>query len=402
MSATAKRSAAGGSARGRTRGAVARRTLGVFLAGGAVALIGLSALFATIMPLLVSSPLHARLDPAHRAAAHGRETVSRRIAVRPHRVEPVFRLIAKERGRKGARLAVASSRRTLSGEEMTAAFLAVARTVDRTVAPDRIVTAHHAFARDRVKPGPLAAFQVANLVADLTLPVVDETVGLEIAALEPESVPMPRIRPVVPRRVAAARKADNRTTDRSSDRNPLLVRRKTSPLVMAYGSATATDTDDDDGASFFGRFDPTDKRSWPGRGSRTAVYDISNGVVYMPNGDRLEAHSGIGHMRDNPRYAHVKMRGPTPPAVYRLRMRERRFHGVEAIRLLPVSGVNPLGRTGLLAHTYMLRRPGDSNGCLVFARYNSFLKAFKAGRIKRLIAVPKLPEKRTKVADLFS
>src|SRR5690606_24242319 len=53
---------------------------------------------------------------------------------------------------------------------------------------------------------------------------------------------------------------------------------------------------------------------WPDLGTRkVAIYDITNGVVHMPNGTKLEAHSGIGKMRDNPKYTHVKMKGPTPP-----------------------------------------------------------------------------------------
>src|SRR5262249_6256936 len=76
----------------------------------------------------------------------------------------------------------------------------------------------------------------------------------------------------------------------------------------------------------------------PPGGGGVAVYDISAQTVYMPDGTRLEAHSGIGEMADNPKYVHVKMRGPTPPHTYVLKMRETRFHGVEAIRMLPVNG----------------------------------------------------------------
>jgi hypothetical protein len=140
---------------------------------------------------------------------------------------------------------------------------------------------------------------------------------------------------------------------------------------------------------------------WPGKGSRVAVYDVSGGTVYLPNGERLEAHSGVGPMRDNPKHAHVKMRGPTPPATYVLRLREARFHGVEAIRLLPVDGVHPLGRDGLLAHSYMLRVPGDSNGCVAFADYKRFLNAFKAGKITHMIVVARLPKSPTQIARLF-
>jgi hypothetical protein len=126
---------------------------------------------------------------------------------------------------------------------------------------------------------------------------------------------------------------------------------------------------------------------WPDRGTKIAVYDITNGVVHMPNGEKLEAHSGIGNMRDNPKYAHVKMRGPTPPGTYKLSMREKLFHGVAAIRLTPTDGVAPLGRTGLLAHSYLLRVRGDSHGCVAFAEYDRFLKAFRRGDITHMIIV---------------
>ncbi|WP_137130200.1 DUF2778 domain-containing protein [Rhizobium sp. FY34] len=126
---------------------------------------------------------------------------------------------------------------------------------------------------------------------------------------------------------------------------------------------------------------------WPDRGTKIAVYDITNGVVHMPNGEKLEAHSGIGEMRDNPKYTHVKMRGPTPPGTYKLSMREKLFHGVAAIRLTPTDGVAPLGRTGLLAHSYLLRVRGDSHGCVAFAEYDRFLKAFQRGDITHMIIV---------------
>ena len=129
------------------------------------------------------------------------------------------------------------------------------------------------------------------------------------------------------------------------------------------------------------------KIPWPGTSKKVAVYDISAGRVYMPNGDVLEAHSGIGKMRDNPKYAHVTMRGPTPPSTYKLTMREALFHGVEAIRMTPVDGVAPLGRVGILAHSYLLRVPGDSHGCVAFKDYKRFLTAFKRGEITQMIVV---------------
>jgi hypothetical protein len=85
------------------------------------------------------------------------------------------------------------------------------------------------------------------------------------------------------------------------------------------------------------------------------------------------------------------MRGVTPPHTYDLSLRENLFHGVEAIRLNPVGGEDKIyGRTGLLAHTYMLGPNGDSNGCVSFKNYAAFLRAYKSGRIKRLVVVAKL------------
>lgn len=134
-----------------------------------------------------------------------------------------------------------------------------------------------------------------------------------------------------------------------------------------------------------------------------AVYDITAGIVYMPNGEKLEAHSGLGAYMDDVRYVHVKMRGPTPPGTYRLTMRESLFHGVEAIRLTPIDGKKPFGRDGLLAHTYMLRKPGESNGCVSFRDYARFLAAFKRGEVKQMVVVPRLANKaEPKVASLFS
>jgi hypothetical protein len=134
--------------------------------------------------------------------------------------------------------------------------------------------------------------------------------------------------------------------------------------------------------------------NWPGIGTKVAVYDISGGVVYMPNGTKLEAHSGIGKMRDNPSFTHVTMRGPTPPGTYKLSMRESLFHGVAAIRLTPVDGKAPQGRTGILAHSYLLRVRGDSHGCVAFAEYDRFLKAFQRGEITHMVIVPKYDGKR--------
>jgi hypothetical protein len=123
---------------------------------------------------------------------------------------------------------------------------------------------------------------------------------------------------------------------------------------------------------------------------RTAVYDIAAHTVYLPNGTRLEAHSGLGNRLDDPRYVNERMRGATPPNVYELAPREQLFHGVQALRLKPVGGGDVYGRADLLAHTFMLGPNGDSNGCVSFRNYNAFLQAYQNGEIKRLAVVTRL------------
>ena len=136
-----------------------------------------------------------------------------------------------------------------------------------------------------------------------------------------------------------------------------------------------------------------------GYDKQTAVYDITGHVVYMPNGVKLEAHSGMGHLMDDPAHVNEKMLGATPPAVYNLKMREHIFHGVEALRMLPEDSNATLGRTGLLTHPYMLGPNGDSNGCVSIKDYDYFLAAYKSGEINRLVVVPSfnttVPDTRT-------
>jgi hypothetical protein len=124
---------------------------------------------------------------------------------------------------------------------------------------------------------------------------------------------------------------------------------------------------------------------------QTAVYDISAHMVYLPDGTKLEAHSGLGDKLDDPRSANVRMRGVTPPHLYDLKPREALFHGVAALRLTPVGGEESIyGRSGLLAHTYMLGPNGDSNGCVSFRDYNAFLSAYRNQGVRRLAVVAHL------------
>src|SRR5262249_46186283 len=123
---------------------------------------------------------------------------------------------------------------------------------------------------------------------------------------------------------------------------------------------------------------------------RTAIYDITARTVYLPGGRRLEAHSGLGELMDNPGHVHVRMRGSTPPNVYNLAFRERLFHGVRAIRLKPADDNRMYGRGGILAHSSILGPNGQSNGCVSFRNYPEFLNAFQKGEVARLAVVERL------------
>jgi hypothetical protein len=124
---------------------------------------------------------------------------------------------------------------------------------------------------------------------------------------------------------------------------------------------------------------------------QTAVYDISAKTVYLPDGTKLEAHSGLGDKMDDARSAHVRMRGVTPPHIYELSPRESLFHGVPALRLNPIGGEDKIfGRDGLLAHTYMLGGNGQSNGCVSFKDYYAFLNAYTNQGIRKLAVVAKV------------
>ena len=156
--------------------------------------------------------------------------------------------------------------------------------------------------------------------------------------------------------------------------------------LLAYASADASAT-----GSIGPSQNPALGGTQPLYDRSTAVYDISARTVYLPDGTRLEAHSGLGSKLDDPRYVHVKMQGATPPHVYELTPREALFHGVPALRLNPIGGEEAIyGRSGLLAHTYMLGPNGDSNGCVSFKDYNAFLNAYRNQGIKRLAVVARI------------
>ena len=157
--------------------------------------------------------------------------------------------------------------------------------------------------------------------------------------------------------------------------------------LLAYASADASVTgsiiDTRSQNPMLGGAPPYDRQ--------TAVYDISAKMVYLPDGTRLEAHSGLGANRDDPGSRRLRMRGVTPPHIYTLKPREALFHGVPALRLTPIGGESAIyGRDGLLAHTFMLGPGGDSNGCVSFKDYYAFLDAYRNKGIRKLAVLARV------------
>jgi hypothetical protein len=237
----------------------------------------------------------------------------------------------------------------------------------------------------------VAALPPANHPAAETAPAPDR----QVAALTP--TPAPRPAEAKPAKAGAsvhdmARRAKAIVMAAAPPEKPTLFERlfgklQSSGASLAYASADA------DSTSSLGSASPNIAQSGtvPLYDRQTAVYDISAHMVYLPDGTKLEAHSGLGSELDDPRSAKIRMRGVTPPHLYDLKPREALFHGVAALRLNPVGGEEAIyGRAGLLAHTYMLGPNGDSNGCVSFKDYEAFLRAYRSGEVKRLAVVAKL------------
>jgi hypothetical protein len=206
-----------------------------------------------------------------------------------------------------------------------------------------------------------------------------------------ESVPLPASRPSTLRLLASREVAKAKaailavTAEKPSIFEKLYGKPQAKGSLLAFASADFGDVNipNPAKASAMGNAAPYDRQ--------TAVYDITARTVYLPDGTRLEAHSGLGAKLDDPRYVHVRMHGATPPHLYDLEPREALFHGVPALRLKPVGGEGAIfGRSGLLAHTYMLGPNGDSNGCVSFKDYYAFLNAYRNRGIKRLAVVAKV------------
>ena len=190
-------------------------------------------------------------------------------------------------------------------------------------------------------------------------------------------IPMPRPRPAAANLPAGTAQADN--APRTDDRSLLQKLGDLLPGRVRLASLTPDS----------GLLSQGPDLAALGYDRQTAVYDLSARAVYLPSGLSLEAHSGMGNLKDDPEHVQEPMVGATPPATYELKPRERLFHGVAALRMTPVDG-STFGRSGLLTHSYMLGPNGDSNGCVSIKNYDRFLKAYNDGEINRLVVVPSL------------
>ena len=239
--------------------------------------------------------------------------------------------------------------------------------------------------------GIAAASPSAPRAAAAVIPAPEPT--LPLSAIPSRDIPLPTPRPgsFLPAYEAASRARDERRApppvasaapgDHRSFFEKLFSPPPASPTVLAYAAPEEGSLRDRPSGGFGGFL-----TGQVGPDRATAVYDIAARTVTLPDGTKLEAHSGLGASLDDPRSVTKHMRGATPPNVYELEPRAQLFHGVRALRLNPVGGTT-YGRAGLLAHTFMLGPRGDSNGCVVFRNYQAFLAAYESGQVKRLAVV---------------
>ena len=240
----------------------------------------------------------------------------------------------------------------------------------------------------------------APKLAEAAKPKETSPPPVQVAAIAPAPVPPPAPRPSVMQSAKnagasvrdMAQRAKAAVMSIASAEKPTIVE-KLWGKPQAHGSLLSYASAD---ASVTGSLGTSQSQNPALGGSApydrsTAVYDISAHTVYLPDGSKLEAHSGLGSKLDDPSSANIRMHGVTPPHLYDLTPREALFHGVAALRLNPVGGEQTIfGRAGLLAHTFMLGPNGDSNGCVSFRDYNAFLNAYRNQGIKRLAVVARV------------
>jgi hypothetical protein len=304
------------------------------------------------------------------------EAIRDTFALLPDRLQvaaPISREMFNERFAAAATQGVASN-----ASAAPATQVAVAKEASKD-APKQSVIAKVA---DALKPA--APAKIADKSADKAKRAPDAQ--MQLASADPaEIVPAPEAKPksFADRAKAAVMSI---TGPRQSMVEKLWGKREPSGGLLAYASADASVT-----ASIA----PREQNPMLGGSAPyerdTAVYDITAKMVYLPDGTKLEAHSGLGSNLDDPRSSRVRMRGVTPPHIYTLKPREALFHGVPALRLTPIGGESAIyGRDGLLAHTFMLGPNGDSNGCVSFKDYYAFLDAYRNKGIRKLAVLARV------------
>jgi hypothetical protein len=237
---------------------------------------------------------------------------------------------------------------------------------------------------------------VAPKLAEIIKPKETSPAPVQVAAIvpaPPRPEPRPANTPGASIRDMAQRAKAAVMSLASNERQTIVEKLWGKPQPQPHGSSLLSFASAD--ASVTGSLGPAQNPALAGNTPRydqsTAVYDISAHMVYLPDGTKLEAHSGLGNKLDDPDSANIRMRGVTPPHLYELTPREALFHGVPALRLNPVGGEETIyGRSGLLAHAFMLGPNGDSNGCVSFRDYNAFLNAYRNQGIKRLAVVARI------------
>jgi hypothetical protein len=280
------------------------------------------------------------------------------------------------------RAAPKTPRQPLQRETMSATQLASAEAVPFPIA--RVEPVERAEPRERIAERIAMAF-----ASDFTDPETTGSIGKPdkpLAAPEPDAKPQ-----VKPQAVALPPAAAKLTAVAPSKPVPAKPARPLTPHEKLWGPVKFASLSPANAMRDMSANPANDGLPRAPYDPLTAVYVIGDKKVYLPDGSSLEAHSGLGQYMDDVRFAHLRMRGVTPPHVYDMKLREALFHGVEAIRLKPIGGEEAIfGRDGLLAHTYMLGPNGQSNGCVSFRNYDAFLEAFKSGKINRLAVIGKL------------
>jgi hypothetical protein len=286
------------------------------------------------------------------------EAVREAFAVLPDRLQvaaPISREMFNERFAAAATQGVQSN----AASAAPATEVAVAKD-----APKQSVIAKVA---EALKPA--APAKTADKAADKAKRAPDAQ--MQLASADPaQIVPAPEAKPksIADRAKAAVMSI---TAPRQSMVEKLWGKREPSGGLLAYASADASITASiapKEQNPMLGGSAPYDRD--------TAVYDITAKMVYLPDGTRLEAHSGLGANRDDPDSR---------------RLREALFHGVPALRLTPIGGESAIyGRDGLLAHTFMLGPNGDSNGCVSFKDYYAFLDAYRNKGIRKLAVLARV------------